>query len=186
MRFETWLQSWLSRHPLKEPPAKSPSAYTAEVMSRVKSKTAPAGSSRARLAVPLWEWPRLRVVLATACAGVVIAVGISRYRATQLAQSLIRQSEQLAELAGPEQEALIEADDVKTIASDWEEMDRLMLAESDRPSTTDDAKWIDELSRVLNQLDEDVSGDDASSDVDQDQWLDELEMLEQTGNTASS
>lgn len=185
MNFEAWLRSWLSRHPLKEPPAAQSKAYTAAVMSRVKSELAQEEPQKTA-GLSLWVWPRIPLALAAACAGIVVAVGVSQYRSTQLAKSLLRESQQLAELAGPETE-IIEADDVKTMASEWEAIDRLRLAEDNVSNKgADDAKWIDDLSKVLNQLDEDVSSDNSSSDKDTDQWLDELEMLDKTQDSASS
>ncbi len=184
MDFEHWLRSWLLRHPMKQPPAQS-KAYTAEVMSRVKSEAAPATHKAGRY-LPLFAWPRLGLALAAACAGIVIAVGFSGYRSNRLASLLIGESRQLAELSGPGAD-ILEPDDVKTVASELEEIDRMMLAENDsNTSNTDDAKWIDDLSRVLNELNEDVSDDDSSSEKDDEQWLDELEMLQQSKDSASS
>lgn len=59
----------------------------------------------------------------------------------------------------------------------------VVLAEA--PEATDDS-WITETMDILNQLDEDLPDEGASGEPSDDQWLEELEMLDEQDLAARS
>ena len=82
MDFATWLKTWLTRHPLKEPTTLDRADYTREVMARVKAldQSAP---SPARSWFP---WPRLALAVATAAAGLALVIWTANRSTPQVAQ----------------------------------------------------------------------------------------------------
>ena len=172
------LLSWLTRHPLKGPTGIDRAQYTAEVMAKVKALAQPAP---APAPVRVWlPWPRLALTLATVAAGVALVIGTRHYQTQQLAQQIASESQLLAALDEPEHEPLA-ADQVEAVADELETMDTLQLAES-LPS---DDEWVEQTLQLLDELDEDVP-ENAASDASQDEWLQELEQVDESDLAANS
>lgn len=146
MDFASWLQSWLTRHPLKAPRAIDRADYTADVMARLKAE------APVPVRAPWWPWPRLALAMATAAAGALVALTIFRW--VQLPATLVDDAAQEAQV----------------------------LAESSPAESNE--RWVEETMQLLDQLDEDVSSDsDRNAEED---WLEELQLLDETDLAASS
>ena len=186
MDFARWLTAWLKRHSLKEPASRHRWHYTTEVMAKVQA-LAPASrlETMARRNHVVWGWPRLALTFATAAAGVAIAVVALNHSTRQLAKRITQESQLLAELGEPVSGS-VGGEDVESLANEMETMDALVLAESPQS----DEAWIQQTMQLLNQLGEDAPDEATSSpsksDTASDEWLQELEMLEQTDLAASS
>jgi hypothetical protein len=182
MDFADWLTSWLTRHPLKAPADADRSRFTAEVMASVKAQTQPRRDPASGAARFQSVWARLAVSLAAAAAAVLVGLtvfhpsGSGERLATQLAQ----ESELLASVGEPVHGWAI-ADDADGLAEDLEREDTLVLAEAP-PS---DDSWVADTLQLLDQLDEELP-DDASSESNEDDWLDELQMLDENELAARS
>jgi hypothetical protein len=179
MEFTQWLAEWLSRHPLKSRPPADHDRFTADVMARVRSEAAqPSPGWAARFAQ---EWPRLALPLAAAAA-VLIAVNAQRSTETRVAAELTRHAELLAELGDPLEDVLPAG--AVELAEDLRHEDLIVLAEA--PPESNDAAWINESMQILEDIDEALpdaaSGDEGNSE----EWLQELEMLDQSELAAQS
>ena len=140
------------------------------------SQPAPAPAP-ARVWLP---WPRLALTLATVAAGISLVIGATHYRTSQLAQQIIHDSQLLAALDEPELEPLA-ADQVEAVADEMETIDTLQLAES-APS---DDQWVEQTLQLLDELDEEAP-EDAASSASEDEWLQELEQVDESELTANS
>lgn len=192
MDFSTWLQSWLKRHPPKAPPHHmAQQQYTADVMARIKAD--PMQQVYRVRPVRSWlSWPRLALTVATATAGALIALTV--FRVTQppqvaeaptppavLAQVVAQEAELLAELEEGKADLLIENGD--TLDRALETTDTLLLL-AEAPASQNDEQWLEETMQLLDQLDEGASsGSEEGSD---DDWLDDLQLLDETDLAASS
>lgn len=165
MEFLTWLRTWLTRHPLKEPAETERASYTAEVMARVRAVGPLPGGSPARVPVRPWAWwshylrqvvgwPRFAVAMATA-AGVAVAVGTFSQERPHLARQL-PQDVRISEPAA--------------------------LAQS--PST--DEEWLERTLQLLEQLEEDPSAETAGDGADEEDWLQELQWLDDSELSTAS
>lgn len=191
MDFSAWLHSWLKRHPLKPLDHIDQSQYTAEVMSRIKAQPATQPAYRVRSAGVWLPWPRLALAVATAAAGAAIALTVFRAqplpqvadRSTSpaaLALMATEDAELLAELEEGTADFLIDNGD--TLDRALETTDALMLL-AEAPGQGDE-QWLEETMQLLDQLDEDVSSDDEEGS--DDDWLDDLQLLDETDLAASS
>jgi hypothetical protein len=180
MNFIEWFTVWFSRHPLKAPSDADRSRFTSEVMARVRSDAAsrPAVGWARSLAA---GWPRLAVTLAAAAA-VLVAVTIRRPADIRLAETLVQDAELLASVGEPVNGWLV-PDDVDSLAEDLEHEDLLVLAEA--PEDTD-ASWIAETLEILDRLDEDLPEGGAAGEPTDEQWLEELETLDEHDLAARS
>jgi len=179
MDFATWLGRWLSSHPLKAPPAFDRAPYITEVMGRVKALGRP-GSSRWP-AVHWLLWPRLALA-ATAAAAALLMVGRVQPPARPLAEQLVDDAQLLAALEEPLWLApAADGEDVEGLAHELETMDTLLLAEAP-PS---DEAWIEQTLQLLEALDEDPP-EELSGEASSDEWLDELQWLDERELAASS
>ena len=181
MDLATWFRRWFSTHPLKEPAAHERSAYTADVMVKVKAFGRPVPSS-APIRV-LFPWPRLALAMATAAVGVAVVVVTVRSQTSHLAQQITNDAEVLAELNEPGSGPAPDGD-AEALTDDLETMDTILLAES-LPS---DAQWTDQTLQLLDEADDDPSEGLFSdpSDASEDEWLQELQQLDESDLTASS
>ncbi len=161
MDFTAWLRTWVARHPLKEPMDTSRTAYTTEVMERVKALAPTPNLAPSQVRNNLvwgWGWPRLAVGLATAAAAVFVVFTMDETRhQRRLARSITDQAEILTAL---DEDALPPDEDL------------LLLAET--PAT--DEEWLEQTLQLLEELDEELPADAASEDSEAE-WLQELEML---------
>ena len=153
MDFLTWLDAWMHRHPLQQPPETHRARYTAEVMARVKAL--PTAPTPAPARPGQWlAWPRLTLAVATGIAGFVLLGTVVGRPPQQLAQP------------PPVSESPADA---------------LVLAES--PSSDD--QWLEETLQLLEELDEELPAD-AASDGSEEEWLEELQLLDEGPLAASS
>jgi len=181
MDLPTWFRRWLSTHPLKEPPAHGRSAYTADVMAKVKALGRPAPSlAPVRIMFP---WPRLALAMATAAVGVTVVFVALHAQTSYLAQQITRDAHVLAELDEPGSEPAPDGD-VEALADELQMTDTFLLAES-LPS---DEQWVEQTLQLLEE-----AGDDAAEDApgdashnSEDEWLQELQQLDESDLSASS
>ena len=181
MDFTQWLTAWLSRHPLKSPPDGDRSRFTAEVMARVRSEAGPrpASSWSGLLAA---GWPRLAFALAAAAA-VLVAVNVRRPADGRLVAEMAQGTDLLAELGEPLENVL--PADAEELAEDLEREDVIVLAEA--PPDTDEAAWIADSMKVLDEIDDALPEDGTAGGTgNDDQWLEELEMFDQSELAAQS
>jgi hypothetical protein len=151
MEFLTWLRSWLTRHPLKEPAETERASYTVEVMTRVRALGSPSVVTPATVPVRRWSWwPRMAMAMATA-AGLVFAVSTVHQTRRRLAQ-------QPQGAAASHPSAVLAESPVSD--EEWIEQTLQLLEELEEetaPETagdgSNDEEWLDEL-----------------------QWLDESEL----------
>ena len=180
MTFEAWLRQWMTRHPLKEAHEMNRNEFTAHVMTLVREEAAAAPApAPVRSPQPLaWGWPRWSFALAAAAAGIIVAVVTSRMVSTrQVARDIVRHAAILAAFSDGEP---LMSSDVDALAVDAA---YLVVAE-DAPST-DELSWIEQMSSLLNQIDND-SPSTASPDASDGGWQEELEMLDQTDTSVTS
>lgn len=178
MDIADWLKSWLARHPLKAPSDADSSRFTAEVMAQVRADAQPRRAHAAWTVRLLGLWPQAAMSLAAAAAVLVgLTVlrpsGFGQQRAAQLAQE-----SELLEAVGEPVNGWAIADDADSLADDLEHEDTLMLAEAP-PS---DDSWVADTLQLLDQLDEDLPDEPAAgnSNSNEDDWLDELQMLDES------
>ena len=181
MNFATWLRSRLARYPLKEPPVFDRARYTAEVMERVKALREPGPVLR-----PAGPWPAWGPRLALAAAAVAVAfVVVGRVRSPGpgrlLAEQVADDAQLLAALDEPLPPAGVAPDDAEGLADELEAVDALLLAEAP-PS---DDEWIEQTLTLLEQLEEDLP-EGASDEPSGDEWLDELQWLDDRDLAAPS
>jgi len=173
MSFTTWLQEWLTRHPLREPSDGERARYTAEVMARVRTFE----SSVATQSAWIRRWvtrPRLALAMATAAAGVALIVGPIYQR--RLAQRVVRDAAVLASLDEATAEPLV-IDDEESLREALEEFDALVVAEA---SSVDDSQWIAQTLELLGQLEAWPPGGDLDPSSGAEEWIDELELLDES------
>ena len=181
MDFSTWFRAWLWRHPLNAPATLSEPQYTTEVMARVRRLASTPSASTAAVTQPLvWGWPRLVLSAMSVAAGVVLTVGLVRHSREQTASGVAQDTEFLAQL-GKQPESLL-ADDPDNLAGELEAVDEttietMTLAES----TPDDEAWLEQTLQVLDQMDQDaVPQADTSERSSEDDWIDELQLLDES------
>ena len=150
------LLSWLSRHPLKGPSDVNRAQYTAEVMAKIKAAESPAPAPAPPARRLLSPGRAVRFWLPWP--------RLSMTLATVAAGILIMMTvthQASRQLAHPPEAVLI--------------------AES--PAADD--QWLEETLQLLDELDEDVSSETAG-DGSEDEWLEELELLDETDLASSS
>ncbi|GEM_PF-6842130 len=157
MTFSEWLDRWGHRHPVKAP-APDPSAFTSQVMRRLAD--APAAEP--------WRLPRLAWVTALAAAAVIVVLRLPTSPG-RLAAAIARDADVLAALGEPVEDDLSD-----------EALAAFLLAEA--PADNDET-WLAETMQLLEQLDESLPEGDSADD---EEWLRELDMLEQSGPSAAS
>ena len=198
MPFATWLQTWLIRHPLKEPTDMDRARYTAEVMARVKAVgptteagTLPTGgvadgsaerrsrrlaeANLAPLPVRPWGfWPRLAVALAAATAGVAVFIGTRQDPSHKLAQAIATDAQLLAALDERDMDLVLD-DDVDVLPDELAIADTMLLAEQ----SSSDEEWLAQTLELLDQLGEDTPPETASDGAGEEEWLEELQLLDE-------
>ena len=176
MDFSRWLAGWLKRHPLKDSRDLDPARYTAEVMARVRALEPQSTSAASPLR---WlPWPRLALTLATAAAGLLVAVGVVYRSASRLADQIDQEAQVLASLDDTVLvEPLVVGED--ELVDEMEAQDLIVLAEE---PASDDA-WVNDTLKLLDQLDDELPADDSSSS---DDWMNELEVLDDSELAANS
>lgn len=191
MDFSTWLRSRLARYPLKEPPAFDRARYITEVMERVKALGEPTPALRP--AGRWWAWPRLALATAAVAAALLVVARVQSpgpgpvpasmtgAPASPLAQEISDDAQVLAELDEPLPLAPGASDDAEELAQELAAMDALLLAEA---PPSDDA-WIEQTLTLLEQLEEDLP-EGAADDPSGDEWLDELQWLDEHDLAARS
>lgn len=177
MDFTAWLRRWLSRHPLKEPPAASRAGYTAEVMRRVSALDATSPMPARR-----WlAWPRLALVPLAAAAVTLLVVGRVHQPGGSLAGQITEDVELLTALGQPLLPEPGSAGGLEELAQELELADALVLAEAP-PS---DEEQLEQMLQLLEELDEEPSAGPSDTSVP-DEWLDELQLLDENEPGASS
>ena len=168
MNFETWLRTWLRRHPLKEPAQAHRARYTAEVMAKIKALASEVAPQRA------WVWRWSQPAFAAVAAALVVLVVTHSNSSPRLAQEVSREAQVLSAL---------DEDGLEPLNDDAELADLLLLAES----TPSDEQWIEHTAQLLDQLDDEASADHSGDEPSSDQeWLDELQLLDESDHATSS
>lgn len=152
--WSTWLRQWLTRHPVKTPPAQQGTEYVREVMARVRPPQV--------VFRPAWEWrPRPVFVLAAACA--LLLVVILRPGGRGMA-TLEREWQLLADVGEvPELNGV-------NLEEELREVDRWMLAKADSSASAPDA--VEETLQLFDELGVDPELEDSESP---EEWLQELD-----------
>ena len=179
MDVETWFRRWLSRHPLKAPPTADQQQYTTEVMARIKTLEQPV--PKPIVLRPRWVWPRLALVASTVA---IVALVVGRAEQTPEQPQVVQQVEYDTQLPAALDEAIVlESSDgaIEQLAQELESYDTLLLAQSGG----NDAGWLEQTLELLDQLDEDIP-EDATGDSSDEDWLRELEFLDDSDLAASS
>lgn len=191
MDFSTWLRTRLARYPLKEPPAFDRLRFVAEVMERVNALGGPTPALRP--AGRWWAWPRLALAAAAVAAALLVVgrvqspgpgsvpASLTGDPETPLAEQIADDAQVLAALDEPLPLAPGAPDDAEELAQELAAMDALLLAEA---PPSDDA-WIEQTLTLLEQLEEDLP-EGAADDPSGDEWLDELQWLDEHDLAASS
>ena len=178
MEFTDWFKRWLRKHPLREPPSFDQARYTADVMKRVKD-LAPSSARQYETRSMIFSWPRLVFGgLSLALMAVLVVFATASYTGRRLAKEVTREAQILAELGEP---VASSESDTEEIALDIQAADNLMLAEA----TKSDDQWIQETFQLLDQLGEDPRTGNSNGSSDED-WLDELQMLDNNEPSSSS
>lgn len=184
MIFEAWLRKFIQQHPIKAAAPSEPAAFTAEVMARVRELPQPVLAQKPMIAVrnAWFALPRLSFALAAAAVAVVlVAVAHSRTMPGRLAGDILQGSQVLA--AFSDGEPLLD-NDIEALADDVNTSEGLMRV-AENQSSPEDAGWIEQMSQVLDQLDEDAAANTDSDPVGSS-WQDELEMLDDEAASAKS
>ena len=162
--FLFWLKGWMARHPLNTPPESLQTSYIEEVMARVRAISARSLG---------WQWvlvPRPVLAVSTALAAVLVVVLLANRAPNQLAQRVEHDGQLLSELGALEE---LSTDDLEDEA---QMVDQLMLADAE--SAGDDEAWIEQTLELLGDLDE--GPDMGSGDTAPEEWLDDLEWLDES------
>ena len=176
MDLAAWLRRFLSTHPLKLPTGGDRADYTVEVMARVRSLETPeAASVTAR---PWPAWPRFALGAAVVAAVVFIVVGRTEQPSSPLAQDI---EQELSLLASVDESAALEPLDETELAEELQALDILVLAEA-QPA---DETWIQETLLLLEEFDQDGSETSGGSDTGKEDWLQDLELLDELEMYAS-
>ena len=181
MDLADWLKTWLARHPLKAPSDADRARFTAQVMARVRAETRTGRAPVAWTERLLGLWPRLAVSLAAAAA---LLVGLSVLHSTEsgprLADRIIQDSELLTEVDEPVN-GWLASDDTESLADELERTDAMVLAEAPQ----DDDSWVADTLQLLDRLNEELP-DDAAGESNEDEWLKELQTLDESELAARS
>lgn len=165
--------AWLARHPLKSPGETDRAQYTRDVMARVRALDA----APRRRPVPWsgWTWPRLAVGLAgVAVAGLVLRASLP---AGRIAAQVERDTAVLVALGEPVSDVLPEDD-----AAEFDVEEGLRLAEAG----PDDEAWVAQTLQLLDQLDEELPEEPSGEAGTEQEWLDDLQLLDEAGSSSSS
>lgn len=146
MSLTTWLQAWVARHPLREPADCDRARFTTEVMARINALAPAPRPVPSLVPSPQWTlWPRLAMALATAAAGVLLAVGTARHLNRPLAQHAPRDGRAGVQFVLAENTA----SDEEWLQETLQLLEQLEEDISEDPSETasdgSDADWLDEL-----------------------------------------
>ncbi|MBN1673929.1 MAG: hypothetical protein JXR37_22965 [Kiritimatiellae bacterium] len=172
--FRTWLRHWLSRHPLRPPPADVQAGFTADVMRRIRAEPLP---SRAKAIARPARWRH--VVWAAAAAASVLVLLFAGGRARQ--RAAVRTAEAGAR---HEMRLLIALDEDLAAPSGVDSGlgEDIVLAE--QIVVTEQAAEVEagleRLIQLFEALGEDPPEPDPDPDTDDD-WLRELLLLDQLG-----
>lgn len=164
--WDAWLRKWLSRHPLKAPPARLLERFSEEVLARIRPREAPAPVSRPRWTLqPRWglAWSG---ALAAALALVVFGL-----RPTGGPLEIADQESQI--LLGV---SVLEDWEEHSLEEELEESDRIVLAEAIGPK---EEAQILKLWEELEEADEAPSPEELGSEeeiLEALRWVDEEEL----------
>ncbi len=164
--WDSWLRGWLSRHPLKNPPAHLLERFSEEVLARIRPREAPAPLFR-----PRWTLqPRWGLAWSGALAAALLLV-VAGLRPTGIPPGIV----------GPESEILMEVSLLeelgeRSLEEELEESDRIVLAEAIGPQ--EEAEIL-KLWEELEQTDEAPSPEELGSEeeiLEELRWWDEEEL----------
>ena len=181
MDFTNWFKEWLARHPLREPVYFDQARYTAEVMARVNDQIRSPAQQARRSVWLCVSWPRMALGgLSFALVSIIVLLAGVSYSRLRLAKEVTRGIQVLAEVGESATPVESETDEV---AVELQAEDTLVLAEA----TKTDDQWLEQTVQILEQLDEDPKAGNAngSSEPDED-WLDDLQMLDNSELSSSS
>ncbi len=154
--------------------------YTMQVMAKVRA----IGQAGERV-VSRWSWVNLsRLGLATAAVAVGFLIVLTRgprEDAGRLAESIFHEAqvvEQLDETA----QMVSAANDVDALTQEMQLLDTMMLAEAP-PS---DEQWIEQTIQLLDSVDDGTSAEQSAEPASEDEWLNELQMLDELEPAARS
>ncbi len=178
MMFEVWLRQHIQRHPVKLPAQEDKALFTAQVMERVRAVRQPVPVRESAWAQYL-TWPRLSFAFAAAAGLLVAFLGLRTTSHEQLARDIIQRAQVLANFS--DGEPFLD-NDVEALADDVDTGEQLLIL-AENQSSSEDASWIEQMSKVLDQVDEGPAAVTPDSDSG---WQEELETLDEAELSASS
>ena len=178
MELMTWFQAWLTRHPLKGPAEAERASYTAEVMTRVRALDPPSAVVPASVPVRRWAWwSRFAVAMATTAA-VAVTVSLVHQSRSQLATPPLRD-------VGMSDPATLAESPSPGAAPLWPPAGgHLPRFAGESPSTEEE--WFEQTLQLLEQLEEDSSAETAGDGVEEEEWLEELQWLDDSELSTAS
>lgn len=176
MDVTAWWQRWLARHPLKGLSEEDRARYVAEVMRRVRAlQPSPVvrpwvggeWAERIRVATQsLWDWPRLAVPALATAAGLLVVWGV--------VWSLVGREAPLRIAALPTRPSPAPRTQIDIRAP---QPTTAIHQASD--ATLTDEEWIFQTLQLLEEVEEDGATAPLEVGDDEEEWLEELEWLDE-------
>ena len=196
--FLMWLRTWLAQHPVRRPAQGDDPAYARQVLTRIGRTQPERPSVLAGLADALYT--RLSPARLSLAAGGVLAAALflvttarqpqmpSQPQPAVVAAQITRDATVIAQAADAADDPLADVLNSHAIEPDLRMIDQyMMLAESGSSATSDDEAWITQTLQLLNEFNEDTDADTNSNDsASVDQWLQELQLLDESELKATS
>ena len=138
--WDPWLRDWLTRHPVKEPPAHRRQDYTEEVMASVRAEQTLAPARR-------WvSFPRLALGSAAAAAGLAAVLFLSLWKNPSERMALTAAREEHLLVAVGEEPTLpgVDLQEGLRLVDEWTVEDTLQL-ETKIASLVDSADFLEQM-----------------------------------------
>ena len=193
--FLMWLRTWLTQHPVRPPAQGDDPAYARQVLTRIGRMQPERPSLTAGLADALHAL--LSPARLSLAAGGVLAAALflvttarqpqmpSQPQPAVVAAQITRDATVIAQAADAADDPLADVLNSHAIEPDLRMIDQyMMLAEAGSVSADDEA-WITQTLQLLNAVNEDTDAD-TNDNASVDQWLKELQSLDESELKATS
>lgn len=176
MDIPTRFKQLMNRATMRLPSQHDPAQYTAEVMERVRALQQPAAAAPP---IILWRsWPRLGLATALVVAALALVVLPQRHT-VRVAQQI---DQEAALLLAVDEPVLNGGED--ELVEELETLDTMVLAQVGPDS---DEAWLEETLQLLDEVGDDAALEDVGSSSEEDEkWLEELELMDDTDLSSSS
>ena len=168
----------IPRATIRVPSQHDPAQYTADVMQRVRA-VQQQHPAEAPAPIILWRsWPRVGLAGALAAALLAILV-LPQHSPVRMAQQI---DQEAALLLAVDEPALNGGEEA--LAEELETLDTMMLAEA---GPADDETWLEDTMQLLDEVGDEAALEDVDSSAQrEEQWLQELEWMDETDLATSS